>query len=83
MTYMHYAVANERCPVCGQGRVLMAAEKDGYSFFVVCEDCESEWGSPNESCDVLLATHDKHTFLRYLEPVDLIGHQWHSQLLNA
>ena len=51
MTYVHYAVVNESCPVCGQGRVLVAAEKDGHSLFVVCEDCESEWNGPNESRD--------------------------------
>lgn len=77
------SVVKESCPVCGQGRVLVAVEKDGHSLFVVCEDCESEWSTPIESCDASLATRDQHTFLRYLAPADLIGHQWHSQLLNA
>lgn len=77
------SVVKESCQVCGQGRVLAAVEKDGHSLFVVCEDCESEWSTPIESFDASLATRDQHTFLRYLEPADLIDHQWHSQLLNA
>lgn len=82
MTYVHYAVVNESCPVCGQGRVLVAAEKDGHSLFVVCEDCESEWNGPNESRDASLATRDQHTFSRYLEPDEMTDHKWYSLLLN-
>lgn len=82
MTYIHYAVVNESCPVCGQGRVLVAREKDGRSLFVVCEDCESEWNEPYESHDALVATRDRHTFLHYVEPDELADHPWYSQLLN-
>lgn len=77
------SVVKESCPVCGEGGVLVAVEKDGRTLFVICEDCESEWSTPIESSDASLATRDKHTFLRYFEPADLIGHRWHSQLLNV
>lgn len=82
MTYVHYAVVNEACPVCGQGRVLVASEKDGHSLFVICEDCESEWSEPSESHDASLAIRDRHTFSRYLEPDELMDHPWYSLVLN-
>lgn len=82
MAYAHYAVVNERCPVCGQGRVLVALEKDGHSLFIVCEDCESEWREPSESCDASIATRDKHTFLRYLNSDELMEHRWHPLIIN-
>lgn len=82
MTYIHYAVVNETCPVCGQGRVLVASEKEGGAFFAMCEDCESEWREPNESNDAALATRDSHTFSRYLEPDELTNHQWYALILN-
>ncbi|OJA88982.1 hypothetical protein BGV49_01805 [Burkholderia ubonensis] len=82
MTYVHYAVVNETCPVCGQGRILVATEKDDHALFVICEDCESEWREPSESRDVALATRGEHTFSRYLTPDELEGHQWHSLILN-
>jgi len=27
MTYMQFAIVNDACPICGQGRVLVALEK--------------------------------------------------------
>jgi transposase-like protein len=82
MTYVHHAVVNETCPVCGQGRVLVASEADGHSLFAICEDCESEWNEPSESHDASVASRDRHTFLRYLEPDELIDHPWYSLVLN-
>lgn len=82
MTYVHYAVVNETCPVCGQGRILVATEKDDRALFVICEDCESEWREPSESHEAALATRGRYTFSRYLAPDELEGHQWHSLVLN-
>jgi hypothetical protein len=82
MTYVHYAVVNETCPVCGQGRVLVASEKGDHALFVLCEDCESEWDEPNESRDPAWATRDRHTFSRYLKPDELMNHKWYPLILN-
>jgi len=82
MTYVNYAVVNEVCPVCGQGRVLVAAEKDGNSLFVICEDCESEWISPKDSGDTSLASRGSHSFQRYMTSEELFDHEWHSLILN-
>jgi formate dehydrogenase maturation protein FdhE len=81
MAYVHYAVVNETCPICGQGRVFIAVEGKG-GVYVICEDCESEWNEPNESRDASLATRDQHVFMRYLEPAELIDHYWYSMILN-
>ena len=80
--YMHYAVVNETCPVCGQGRILIASDKNGHSLFVLCEDCESEWDKPSESHNASVANRDRHTFSRYLQPDELTDHPWYSQILN-
>lgn len=82
MTYVHYAVVNETCPVCGQGRVLVASEKNSYSFFVMCEDCESEWNDSSESHAASEATRDRHAFSHYLEPNELLDHPWYYSVSN-
>lgn len=82
MTYVNHAVVNETCPVCGQGRVLVAVGQKNKALFLMCEDCESEWNEPSVSRDAVLATRDKHPFLRYLEPDDLINHPWYASVLN-
>lgn len=82
MIYMNHAVVNETCPVCGQGRVLVASQRCGDVLFVTCEDCESEWREPNESHDAALSTRNTYTFLRYLDPEELTGHQWYSSTIN-
>lgn len=34
------------CPVCGQGQILVVKNASSGDFFVMCDDCESEWDSP-------------------------------------
>jgi hypothetical protein len=82
MTYVHYAVVNETCSICGQGRILIAAGRDEGSLFAICEDCEAEWDTPIKSFDESMATRNKHTFLRYLEVEELKDHPWYSEVLN-
>lgn len=82
MACTHFAVVNECCPICRQGTVVVAVENDGYSIFVVCEECEAEWNAPDESCAAAMATRDQHSFLRYMEPDDLMDHHWYPKVLN-
>jgi hypothetical protein len=82
MTYVNHALVNETCPVCSQGRVFVAEAQKNGALFLMCEDCESEWGEPNESRDAVLATRYRHPFSRYLEPNDLINHPWYASILN-
>lgn len=82
MTYVHYAVVNEICPICGQGRILVAIEKDNKRLFVMCEDCESEWDGPSESYTASLASRDRHTFSHYVDVEEMMGHPWQSFVIN-
>ncbi len=82
MMYIDYAVVNEICPVCGQGRILVAAERGSDSLFVICEDCESEWSEPQKSTNAALVNVSGHSDLRYLEPYELLDHPWYSSVLN-
>lgn len=82
MTYITYAIVNDTCPVCGQGRIFVAEEQRIGTLFLICENCESEWNGPSASKDAALATRDQHPFLRYLMPGDLSTHPWHSSVLN-
>ena len=35
------------CPICGQGRQLVFRELASENYYIACEDCESEWRSPD------------------------------------
>lgn len=82
MAYMQFAIVNDACPVCGQGRILVALEKDDHSLFVICEDCESEWNGPEESHDASKTSRDQHSFLRYLESDEMKNHPWYAMVIN-
>ncbi|MBL0319002.1 MAG: hypothetical protein IPP74_06910 [Alphaproteobacteria bacterium] len=70
-------------PVCRQGRLLIAIENTSpVHFFVLCEDCESEWESPEDISDLDLATRNQHQFLRYAVKRDLLEHPWRKFVLN-
>lgn len=72
-----FAVIKEVCPICGQGRLLVAIDDstDG-NLFVLCEDCESEWDSPDVAHDIEMATRDRYKFLKYATIDDLRGTIW-------
>lgn len=36
------------CDVCGQGMVLIARDKINNNIFVICNECESQWASPQD-----------------------------------
>jgi hypothetical protein len=33
------------CPICRQGQLLVVKDID-FRIFLMCDDCESQWGSP-------------------------------------
>lgn len=35
-----------RCPICGQGDVIIVKEKLSNGLLLICDDCESQWASP-------------------------------------
>ncbi|MET0053084.1 MAG: hypothetical protein ABW095_18660 [Candidatus Thiodiazotropha sp.] len=39
----------DECPICRQGALIVVKTKDRNAFFVMCDDCESQWESPEEA----------------------------------
>jgi uncharacterized Zn ribbon protein len=68
------------CPVCGQGRLIVARDHSSQSLYVLCEECESEWESPEESKTAEAATHDVHGQSTLLDRLDLEEHPWRKWL---
>jgi len=78
-----HAVIREKCPVCGQGRLLLAVTNSRpNNFFILCEDCESEWNSAEDAAYIEMATRDKHRFLRFATLEDIDGQPYKHFVLN-
>lgn len=82
MSDKNYLVVRERCPVCAQGRLLIALASHPHDLFVVCEDCESEWDDPESACAALHPTRDEYRFVRYAMLEDVEAHPWLIHVLN-
>jgi hypothetical protein len=70
------------CPVCGQGRQLVAREHSTGSLYVLCEDCESEWDSPDDVSDAERAHRDTHGRSSYVTIREMQSHSWSDKILN-
>lgn len=68
------------CIICGQGRLIIAKERSSGSLFIVCEECESEWHSPEASKSIDTATRDAHGQYTLLVREDLDDHPWKTAL---
>ena len=75
-------VIRESCPVCGQGRVFIALGRQAKDMFVMCEDCESEWDSPEQALAGARPTRGEHPFTRFAGADDLEGHPWLGFVVN-
>ena len=71
----NYAVVGA-CPLCSQGRLIVAKDNGSAQLYVLCKECESEWESPEQANDVIYATRDVHGPSTLLERADLEGHEW-------
>lgn len=74
----NYAVIG-LCPVCSQGRLIVARDLDSGVLYVLCEECESEWDSPSD-CSISAATRDTHGHSELLDREELAGHPWQDLL---
>lgn len=70
------------CPLCGQGRQLVARENSTKRLFVCCEECEAEWDSPSDAKAIELATRDKYGASTLVTIDELREYQWFSIILN-
>lgn len=69
--------------MCGQGRLLLAITNSRpNNFFILCEDCESEWNSVEDTAYIEMATREKHRFLRFATLEDIGGQLYEKFVLN-
>ena len=76
----HLLAAIGNCPLCGQGRQIIAKEINTGVLFILCEDCEAQWKSPADSRSlgrVLSGIYGKSNLLTY---DDLTAHPWATYL---
>jgi hypothetical protein len=70
------------CPVCGQGRQIIARENRSGTVYVLCEDCESEWTSPPDASMVAAASRDVFGESTLLTWEEIAQHPWHAFLVE-
>ncbi len=64
------------CPVCNQGRLLIAREKETGNYYVACEDCEAEWQNPPASKDISKVTRGRFGESVFLSLEEASTHPW-------
>lgn len=65
------------CPVCNQGRLLIARERKTGILYIGCEDCESEWREPKDSSRPELAERDQFGESEFLTLEEAAAHPWY------
>jgi hypothetical protein len=68
------------CALCGEGRLIISRDDESGVLYVLCEECETEWTSPEESRVIEVGTRGSHGRSTLLERVDLVGHPWEGHL---
>jgi len=64
------------CPICRQGRQLIAREARTRILYILCEECESEWRSPSDARDIDSALRDTFGESTPLTREELAEHPW-------
>jgi formate dehydrogenase maturation protein FdhE len=70
------------CPICGQGRQFIARERETGSYYVMCEDCESEWDSPVGCDDIDTARQESHGRSDFVSLAFFADHHWREYVKN-
>ena len=68
------------CPICSQGRLIVARDLETDAFFILCEECDSAWESPEDSSDIGKTSLVEHSKADLLERDSLVGHPWQKYL---
>lgn len=64
------------CPICRQGQLFVTREIQTGRLYVSCEDCESEWDTPEASSSPNAATRDHYGRSEYVSIDELSEHPW-------
>jgi hypothetical protein len=71
------------CPVCSQGRQIIARENRSGKLYVLCEDCESEWLSPQDARKLDAASRSTFGESTLLSREEIVEHPWHAFVEGA
>jgi len=64
------------CRVCRQGRLIIARDRASGVMYVLCEECESEWASPEEIVVNSMPSRDTFGLSTYITREELKDHPW-------
>lgn len=64
------------CPVCNQGRLMIARDNQSGVDYVACEDCEAEWENPAASNDIRKVTRGRFGQSVFLSLEEASTHPW-------
>jgi hypothetical protein len=71
-----YACVVDSCKMCGQGKVVVLRQEGSGTLFVSCEDCESEWLSPEDALVPKNTRREQVDRATPLERDELLAHEW-------
>jgi hypothetical protein len=76
----HYHVG--WCPFCNQGWQVVVRDRNTHGLFIRCQECLSEWDSPEAAKGRKLAVFQKHESEGYATREDLLAHSWDQYVEN-
>lgn len=72
-----------RCPICGQGDVLIVKEEKSGNLSLMCDDCESQWENPTilfSTCEPL--TDEKNDLTTAVDDGEIKAVGWEKYVKN-
>ncbi len=70
------------CPICRQGRQVVAMENSSKKLFVYCQECESEWDAPEKAARIGFATYDGYGSCTFVCINDFCDHSGFAHIIN-
>ncbi|MDO4539746.1 MAG: hypothetical protein Q4B48_01405 [Syntrophomonadaceae bacterium] len=70
------------CPICSQGWVYIVKDKATHELFLCCEECESEWESPEAVKSIELSTQWEYGYTIEPEDEEIAQIGWDKHLMK-
>jgi len=70
------------CPVCHHGRQFVRKVRETSEFFLRCEECESEWQTPDTASDPSKTMFRKFSNDTLATREDMEDHPWANRVQN-
>jgi hypothetical protein len=78
---IRYEIGN--CYSCTQGRACIAYSNASGEYFIVCEECFTEWPDPGSFHSRKNAAFEAHGRFEYAIPGQMSNHPWRGFVLNV